>query len=75
MQEGLKPSDFKPLLTFYKRAYEIRIHLQGEWRVVYVARLAEAVYALHAFGKTTRKTPQDAISLAKRRYRQIEKVI
>ena len=43
--------------------------------MVYVARLSEAVYALHAFGKTTRKTPQDAISLAKRRYRQIKKVI
>ena len=69
------PSDFKPLLTLDKRAYEIRIHLQGEWRVVHVARLSEAAYVLHAFGKTTRKTPQDAISLAKPRYQQIEKVI
>ena len=75
VQNGLMPSDFKPLLTVGKGAYEIRIHLQGEWRVVYVARLAEAVYVLHAFGKTARKTPQDAVSLAKRRYRQIEKVI
>lgn len=73
VQNGLMPSDFKPLLTVGQGAYEIRIHLQEAWRVIYVARFAGAVYVLHAFCKTSRKTPLDAIDLAKRRYRQIEK--
>ena len=40
--------------------------------MIYVARFADAVYVLHAFGKTSRKTPLEAINLAKRRYKQIE---
>ena len=68
VQNGLMPRDFKPLLTVGQGAYEIRIHLQEAWRVIYVARFADAVYVLHAFGKT----PLEAINLAKRRYKQIE---
>jgi phage-related protein len=43
----------------------------GEWRVVYVAKLADAVYVLHAFQKKTRKTSRQDIDLARKRYRQI----
>ncbi len=50
---------------------EIRIHVLGEWRVLYVAKLAEAVYVLHAFQKKTQKTRKEDIELARKRYRQI----
>ena len=50
---------------------EIRIHVRGEWRVLYVAKFAEAIYALHAFQKKTQKTKREAIELARTRYRQI----
>ena len=66
------PSDFKPLLEVGAGAYEIRVHVAGEWRVVFVARFAAAVYVLHAFQKKTRKTGKSDIELARRRYRQIE---
>ena len=46
---------------------EIRIHCDNEYRVIYLAKLAESVYVLHAFEKKTRKTPQSAINLARRR--------
>ena len=36
---------------------EIRIHSDNEYRIIYLAKLAEAVYVLHAFEKKTRKTP------------------
>ena len=52
-------------------AMEIRIHVLGEWRVIYVAKLAAAVYVLHAFEKKTRRTRQDDIELARKRYREI----
>ena len=66
------PSDFKPLLEVGAGAYEIRVHVAGEWRVVFVARFAAAVYVLHAFQKKTRRTAKPDIELARRRYRQIE---
>jgi phage-related protein len=52
-------------------ACEIRIHVQGEWRVIYVARFDDAVYVLHAFHKKTQKTRREDIELATRRYKQI----
>lgn len=51
---------------------EIRIHVLGEWRVIYVARFADAVYVLHAFRKRSQKTPREDIELARQRYRRIE---
>lgn len=51
---------------------EIRIHSDGEWRVIYVASFQDAVYILHAFGKKTRKTNQTDIDLARKRYKQLE---
>jgi len=53
-------------------AVEIRIHCQGEWRVVYVARFRSAIYVLHAFEKKTQKTRQADIALARERYKQVE---
>lgn len=46
---------------------EIRIHYNNEYRVIYLAKLAEAIYVLHAFEKKTRKTPQAAFEVARRR--------
>jgi phage-related protein len=71
VQRGLMPSDFKPMPQVGQGAYELRVHVQGEWRVVYVARLASAVFALHAFQKKTQKTRKEDVDLAAKRYRQI----
>ena len=52
-------------------AMEIRIRVLGEWRVIYVAKLAAAVYVLHAFEKQSRRTRRADIELARTRYREI----
>lgn len=72
VQCGLMPSDFKPLLGVGPGAYEIRVHVKGEWRVIYVAKFANNIYVLHAFQKKTRKTRREDMELAERRYRQIK---
>ena len=72
VQCGLMPSDFKPMLGAGAGAYEIRIHVRGEWRVIYVARFASSIYVLHAFHKKTQKTRQEDMDIAKRRYKQIQ---
>lgn len=50
---------------------EIRIHVLGEWRVLYVAKLAKTIFVLHVFQKKTQKTRREDIVLARDRYRQI----
>ena len=72
VQRGLMPSDFKPLLGVGPGAYEIRIRVLGEWRVVYVAKFAKSVYVLHAFQKKTQKTRKEDIDIARRRYQDIK---
>ena len=72
VQCGLMPSDFKPLLGVGPGAYEIRVHVEGEWRVIYVAKFSDSIYVLHAFQKKTRKMRKEDLELAHRRYRQIK---
>jgi phage-related protein len=71
VQSGLEPSDWKPMQVISPGVNEIRIHVLGEWRVIYVAKLRDAVYVLHAFQKKTRKTSGHDIDLARQRYRHI----
>lgn len=71
VQCGLAPSDFKPMPAVGAGAFEIRVHVLGEWRVIYVAKFKNTVYVLHAFHKKTQKTRKEDIELAARRYRQI----
>jgi phage-related protein len=50
---------------------EIRIHVLGEWRVIYVAKFRDAIYVLHAFKKKSQKTSRQDIELARQRYNRI----
>ena len=71
IQSGLEPNDWKPMQVVGSGVMEIRIHILGEWRVIYVAKHHEAVYVLHAFQKKTKKTSRQEIDLARQRYKQI----
>ncbi len=71
VQQGLMPSDWKPMKGVGPGAMEIRVHVLGEWRIICVAKFADAVYVLHAFQKRTRKTRQEDIELARRHYCEI----
>ena len=69
VQNGLQPDDFKPMPTIGKGVEEIRVRDDnGTFRVIYTARLADAVYVLHAFQKKTQATSKRDIDLAKQRF-------
>lgn len=69
VQHGLQPDDFKPMPTIGKGVEEIRVRdVSGAYRVIYTARLADAVYVLHAFQKKTQATSKRDIELAKQRF-------
>lgn len=71
VQMGLEPGDWKPMPAVGAGVKEIRVHVLGEWRVIYVAKFGDAVYVLHCFRKKTQKTRRADIELAKQRYRVI----
>ena len=50
---------------------EIRIHADGEHRVLVVTKFEPGVYVLHAFVKKSRKTARRDLDLARRRYRDL----
>jgi phage-related protein len=71
VQKGLDPSDWKFMTVVGAGVREIRIHTENEYRVMYVAKFAEAVYVLHAFAKKTQQTSKKDIELAGQRYREL----
>ncbi len=68
VQNGFDPCDWKPMKGIGPGVKEIRIHVLGEWRVIYVAKIADAIYVLHAFQKKAQKTGQRDIEIARKRY-------
>ncbi len=71
VEKGLDPSDWKPMTVVGIGVKEIRIRTEKEYRVMYVAKFAEAVYVLHAFEKKTQQTSKKDIDLASQRYREL----
>ncbi|MFA6038318.1 MAG: type II toxin-antitoxin system RelE/ParE family toxin [Legionellales bacterium] len=71
VQCGLEPSDWKPMTSIGKGVREIRVQIDGQFRIIYLANIAGAIYVLHAFTKKTQKTTQKDIDLAKARYKEV----
>lgn len=74
IQNGDEPDDWKPMNTVGAGVKEIRIRdTAGAFRVIYVAKFAEAVFVLHCFQKKTPKTSRADLELAAKRYRDLVK--
>ena len=68
VQHGTQPDDFKPMPSIGKGVEELRVRDEsGAYRVVYLAKLTDAVYVLHCFQKKTQQTAKHDIDLAKQR--------
>ena len=69
LQHGFPPDDFKSMPTIGKGVQEVRIRDDsGAFRLIYTAKMAEAVFVLHAFQKKTEQTAALDIELARQRY-------
>jgi phage-related protein len=74
VQHGQEPDDWKSMNTIGQGVKEIRIRdAAGAFRVIYVAKLADAIYVLHCFQKKTEKTSKTDLDLAGKRYRDLLK--
>lgn len=74
VQRGKQADDFKPVPAIGKGVEEIRVWDEaGTFRVIYTARMADAVYVLHAFHKKTQTTSKRDLDIAKMRFDQLTK--
>jgi phage-related protein len=71
VQAGEAPADWKPMPSIGLGVNEIRVRTGGAYRVIYIAKFAEAVYVLHAFQKKSRGTARLDVELARQRYRTL----
>ena len=74
VQHGEMPDDWKPMTSIGSGVKEIRIQdASGAFRVVYLAKLADAVYVLHCFQKKSEQTSEVDIRLARKRFKELTK--
>lgn len=71
VQQGNDPSDWKPMPSVGLGVREIRLRAGNAYRLIYVARFAEAVFVLHAFEKKSRKTSRPDLELARTRFKTL----
>jgi phage-related protein len=76
VQNGLPPDDAKAMPTIGTGVVELRIWDEaGTFRVMYVAKLADAIYVLHCFQKKTQQTSKRDIELAQKRLKDLMKEV
>jgi len=74
VQQGREPDDWKPMNTIGQGVREIRIRDEASaFRLIYVAKFADAIYVLHCFHKKTQATSKPDLELATKRYRDLAK--
>ncbi|MBK1693596.1 hypothetical protein CKO09_02420 [Chromatium weissei] len=72
IQHGQEPDDWKSMVTIGHGVREIRIrNASGGFRIIYVAKFANAIYVLHCFQKKTQKTSAADLNIAKKRYQNL----
>lgn len=71
VEQGLMPTDFKPMPNVGAGVFEIRLHHPHEHRVFYISRYNDRVYVLHAFIKKTQKTTHHDLKIAQKNYQDL----
>jgi phage-related protein len=72
VQQGLMPTDWKPISSVGKGVLEIRLHGPVGHRILYIAKFSEAIYVLHAFEKKSQKTRMADLATARKRLKDLE---
>jgi phage-related protein len=72
-RRSVDPDDWKPMPTIGAGVREIRVReSSGAFRCIYLATRPEGIYVLHCFQKKTRKTRQQDLDLAHKRFKSIQ---
>jgi phage-related protein len=70
-QRNKEPENWKPFPSIGQGVREIRIQVDREFRIIYVAKFGDSVHVLHVFEKKSQKTRRADIELAKSRLKTV----
>ncbi len=73
MQEGRRPTlSARPMQSIGKGVFELKDADEATWyRLLYLARVEDAIYVLDCFTKNTRKTESNTLSTARARLARV----
>ena len=73
LQQGERPSDYRPLPSVGPGVFELRDQDERAWyRVVYLSRIEDVIYVLHCFEKKSREMPRRDFEKAKQRLKAVK---
>lgn len=72
LQQGERPSDYRPLPSIGAGVFELRDQDERAWyRVVFLSRVENVIYVLHCFEKKSREMPRKDFERARRRLKAV----
>jgi phage-related protein len=73
LQQGRHPTlEVRPMQAVGKGVFELKDADQATWyRMLYLARIDDAIYILDCFTKNTRKTERNTLNRARARFSQV----
>jgi phage-related protein len=73
LQQGQRPSDYRPLPSVGTGVFELRDQDERAWyRVIYLSRINDVIYVLHCFEKKGRAMPRRDFERAKQRLKAVK---
>jgi phage-related protein len=73
LQQGERPRDYRPLPSVGPGVFELRDQDKRGWyRVVYLSRIDDVIYALHCFEKKSREMPGRDFQKSRERLRAVK---
>jgi phage-related protein len=67
LQQGDRPTDYRPLPSVGLGVYELRDQDERAWyRVIYLSRIEDVIHVLHCFEKKGREMPRREFETARR---------
>lgn len=74
IQRGLSPlCDSRRMESIGKAVWELKTADERTWyRVIYLTRIGDEIYILHAFEKSSRKTDRRDLEIAKTRFKAVQ---
>ncbi len=73
LQQGERPSDYRPLPSIGTGVFELRDQDERSWyRLVYLSRVNDVIYVLHCFEKKSREMPGRDFEKARQRLKAVK---
>jgi len=73
LQQGERPSDYRPLPSIGTGVFELRDQDERAWyRVIYLSRIKDVIHVLHCFEKKSREMPRRDFEKARQRLKTVK---